>query len=319
MVSPRRVRVPSAHGEALGPRTGLRGLGYPGKVVRVLGGNANMHWLVEGSQGRAVLRRYGPWRTEAEVAYELRVLERVAGLGWVVPRALGEPARVGRHLGCLFSHLPGAPRRVQAEASVRAEQRSRGRLLAQLHADLATLSDMGQRPGWVLRDEVLGDRSDRPTVEEVIRARVQAEDAAVLLEYAERARQRFEALQGERSPVLVNHGDLIAGNVLYRHGQLSGIIDFDFAHLDYRAADFVWTWRGQNDEFVRGYEEVSPLSDAERAMLAPAFWVSVLDSTARELRWWDGREAPEGPDGRERVARPGTVAYLRRQSAFTEG
>jgi hypothetical protein len=85
-------------------------------VVRALGGNANMHWLVGdvcgardgGERGRrAVLRRYGPWRGPDEVAYELRVLERVAALGWPVPRALTSPTRVGHHLWCLVGYMHG--------------------------------------------------------------------------------------------------------------------------------------------------------------------------------------------------------------------
>ena len=72
---------------------------------------------------------------------------------------------------------------------------------------------------------------------------------------------------------------MIGGNVLYVKGALSGIIDFGFTHLDHRAADFVWTWRGKHDDFVRGYEEVTPLTATDHALLAPAYWASVLDST----------------------------------------
>jgi Ser/Thr protein kinase RdoA (MazF antagonist) len=294
----------------------------------MLGGNANMHWLVSGVSGlpedeRAVLRRYGPWRSEAEVAYELRVVERVAAMGWVVPRPLSAPVRVGRHLWCLFSYVPGTRRRVHADWSEREAQRSRGRLLAELHADLATIADLGQRPGWLRRDEVLGPRSDGPTVEEAISAGVVKEDATVMLAFAARAKRRLEALRTARAPLLVNHGDLNGSNVLYRNGQMSGIIDFDFTHLDFRAADFAWTWRGRNDDFVYGYEEVTRLSAAERDMLAPAFWVTVLESARMELLLGGlgqgaasmNRNGP--PPGRPKVAMRGNVAYLQRESAFT--
>ena len=98
---------------------------------------------------------------------------------------------------------------------------------------------------------------------------------------------------------MVTHGDLIGGNVLYARGALSGVIDFDFAHLDLRVADFVWTWRGRYDDFVRGYEEVTPLPATERALLAPAYWVTVLDSVRMELLW---------SDSTARVPLPGTFA-----------
>jgi Ser/Thr protein kinase RdoA (MazF antagonist) len=331
---PRRPsKVPDAHGAAAPPAAALRQLGCGGRVVRPLGGNANMHWLVtetrpvgqvgqadpagqvnHGDAGVAVLRRYGPWHTVDDVLYELRVLERVAARGWAVPRALTAPTLVGRHLWCLFSYVRGRPRQPRTDASRREDQRRRGRLLAALHADLATLTDLGQRPAWQRRDDVLGPRTDGPSVEEVITARVVQDEAAIMLDYADRARARFAALRAEQLPVLVTHGDLIGGNVLYSKGTLSGIIDFDFTHLDHRAADFAWTWRGKNDDFVYGYEEVTPLTAADRALLAPAYWASVLDSARIELLWGDPGNQPER---RGQVSLPGVVEYLRRRSALT--
>ncbi|HEU5316325.1 MAG TPA: phosphotransferase, partial [Chloroflexota bacterium] len=310
----RAKRVPTWHGESASPAAALRELGSGGRVVRELGGNANMHWVVAGmrggdADGRAVLRRYRPRLEEVEVAYELRVLARVAALRWHVPVALTEPVRVGRHLWCLFRYIPGAPKRARSEHGKREEQRSRGRLLARLHADLATLGDVGQRHGWQRREEVLGPRDDGLTVEEVIRERVVPEEAEIMLAYAERARVRFAKVDAPRRPVMVVHGDLITGNVLYRKGELSGVIDFDFTHLDHRAADFVWTWRGRNDEVVRGYEEVTPLSETDRALLAPCYWVSVLDSARSE--------ALHESDQSRRVSLPGNVAYLQRRSELT--
>jgi Ser/Thr protein kinase RdoA (MazF antagonist) len=225
-----------------------------------------------------VLRRYGPWHSLDDVAYELRVLERVAALGWPVPLALTPPAQVGPHIWGLFRYLPGRPRRPRTDAALRTEQRARGRLLARLHADLAGLTDLGQRPGWRRREAVLDPWPHGPSVEEVIEARVAPGDASVMLEYAGRARARFAALGAAQLPAVVVHGDLIGSNTLYARGVLSGVLDFDLTHLDLRVADFVWTWRGIHDDFVRGYEEVTPLTAVERALLAPAFWATVLDS-----------------------------------------
>jgi Ser/Thr protein kinase RdoA (MazF antagonist) len=312
---PRRPpKVPDAHGPAAPPSSALRRLSAGGRILRPLGGNANMHWLVSHPGGspepgnRAVLRRYGPWHSLEDVAYELRVLDRLAALGWPVPQALAPPEQVGRHIWGLFRYLPGRPRRPRAPAPVQAERRARGRLLAALHADLETLTDLPQRPGWRRREEVLDPRPDGPSVEDLIKARVVPEDAAIMLEYAGRARERFAALGAARLPAMVTHGDLIGGNVLYSRGALSGVIDFDFTHLDLRVADFVWTWRGTYDDFVRGYEEVTPLTATERALLAPSFWVTVLDSVRLELLWSDST-AP--------VPLPGTIRYLRRRSELT--
>ena len=95
------------------PATALRRLAGGSRLLRPLGGNANMHWLVSPAGGSpasansAVLRRYGPWHSLEDVAYELRVLDRMAALGWPVPQALASPQRVGRHIWGLFRYLPG--------------------------------------------------------------------------------------------------------------------------------------------------------------------------------------------------------------------
>ncbi|MGH2352796.1 MAG: phosphotransferase enzyme family protein [Chloroflexota bacterium] len=293
---------------ALPPSTALRHLGGAGRIIRQLGGNANMHWLAGHDGGVAVLRRYGPWHDLDDVLYELRVLDRVAALAWPVPRTLTSPERLGRHVWCLFSYVPGRPRQPRRSASMREELRARGRLLAELHAGLATLTDLGQRPGWRRREEVLGQRADGPSVEEVIKTRVLPDEAKIMLDYADRARARFADLEAERLPVILNHGDLVGSNVRYLGGRLSGIIDFDFTHLDHRAADFVWTWSALNDDFVYGYEEVTPLEAAERALLTPAFWASVLDSVRMKLLW---EVLPE------RVSLPGPIKALQRRSALT--
>ena len=79
----------------------------------------------------------------------------------------------------------------------------------------------------------------------------------------------------------------------------------------------MWTWRGRNDEFVRGYEEVTPLSEGERALLAPAFWATVLDDARRELLHRAARSGKEAAHQPERVSLAGNLRYLRRRSDLT--
>ena len=313
---PRRVAVPVAHGpaEAPGAALGRRGAGaIPARVLRPLGGNANMHWLVAVAEGVAVLRRYGPWHEAEDIAYELRVLEGVAARGWRVPRALGEPWRAGRHWWCLFGYVPGRPRRPRTAATLDAERRARGRLLAALHGDLAALTDLGQRPGWRRLEEALGAGTSAhgPPLEALIAQRVVLPEARIMLDYAARARDRFAALGAATRPAQLVHGDLIGGNVLYRAGHLSGVIDFDLTHLDHRVADFVWTWRGRHDAVVHGYAAVRPLDETELALLAPAYWTGVLESVRLRLIW---EPAPGGPG---RVSLPDAVLALQRRSPLT--
>ncbi len=265
----------------------LEHLEFRGRVTRPLGGNANMHWLVERDGSTVVLRRYGPWRGSAEITYEIDVMNRLKERGWPVPEVLAGPVAVGRHQWCLFTRLPGFHPRPRNPSSVIAEQRARGRLLAELHADLTDLSNLGQREGWVRREEVLNERPDGPSLEQLLREHepMFPEEVRVLRGYAEQVRERLSQIGAEKLSVIVNHGDLVSSNVLFLRGKLSGLIDFDATHLDHRVADFAWTWRGKHDEFVRGYEEVSPLNEVEQEMLAPAWWAWVLDAVRMALLW----------------------------------
>ena len=65
--------------------------------------------------------------------------------------------------------------------------------------------------------------------------------------------------------MVVLHGDFTCWNLLFEHGHLTGVLDFEATHLNYRVADFALAWRGQQSDVIRGYEEVSPLSDLDQA------------------------------------------------------
>lgn len=94
----------------------------------------------------------------------------------------------------------------------------------------------------------------------------------------------------------IAHGDLIARNVLFEDSRLTGVIDFDSTHVDYRAADLACARRSRHDDVVRGYLETSPLSDAELHSLGDLWEANVLryvgicfsrrrDISASELAW----------------------------------
>ncbi|MCL2639967.1 MAG: phosphotransferase, partial [Phycisphaerales bacterium] len=68
------------------------------------------------------------------------------------------------------------------------------------------------------------------------------------------------------------HGDFAPWNILYNDGHLTGLIDFEATHLNYRASDFALAWRGHQDEVIQGYEEVHPLSSFDRQLLIPCYW-----------------------------------------------
>jgi aminoglycoside phosphotransferase (APT) family kinase protein len=248
------------------------------RVDRYLGGRANLHWLVSARDRPLVLRRYQP-QPLAEVAYELRVLHRLAARGWPVPVAVAEPRMADGRVWCLFRWLPGAPQRV---TGVPAEQRARGRLLAELHADLETLADLGQRPGWRRAEAVLADEGLASSLRAY--GRLFPEQARVMRWHADRARECFDRLDLRHRRLLVLHGDFLPQNLLYRSGALSGVLDFEWTHLNHRASEFALAWRGRHDAVVHGYDEVRPLDDLDRALLAPTLWSWLFLGVAEEIR-----------------------------------
>jgi Ser/Thr protein kinase RdoA (MazF antagonist) len=70
--------------------------------------------------------------------------------------------------------------------------------------------------------------------------------------------------------------DLVLENVLLRHQlavfRLSGLVDFEASHLNYRVADFALSWRGDQDEVLAGYTDVHPLNELDWELLVPVFW-----------------------------------------------
>jgi len=253
------------------------------RVIAPLGGRLNQHWLVDARGERLVLRRWAaPDDAVAErigdIDYELRLLTRLAALGWPVAAAIAGPVERDGHQWCLFPFLPGDPPSI---AEPLAEQRARGRLLAAFHADLARLDGLGQRGDWRRCEEILGDaRLDRVLA---AHERGRAEEVHMLRWHLDRARERIANLHPRDRPGLVIHGDFTSWNLRFQNRQLSGILDFELAHWDHRIADFALSWRGTYDAVIHGYDAVSPLEPEEWELLTPMWWALLIDLASRHL------------------------------------
>jgi Ser/Thr protein kinase RdoA (MazF antagonist) len=247
------------------------------RVVAPLGGRLNQHWLVEARRERLVLRR---WAQPAdEIDYELRLLERIAALGWPVAPAVAGPIELAGHVWSLAPFLPGDP---PSEKYSIAEQRARGRLLAAFHADLAQLGGFGQRGTWRRCEDTLGD----PTLDRLLSDHEQqrSEEVRILRWHLHRARERVAGLQLQNRPGIVIHGDFAPWNLRFIDGRLSGILDFELAHWDHRIGDFALAWRGKYDDVIHGYAEVSPLEPEEWELLTPLWWAFLIDVTCHDMR-----------------------------------
>lgn len=287
------------------------------------GGAANEHWRIgRGEERPQVLRRYHPRHTAADIAYEHRVLELLAGRNWPVAAPIADPsgrtlAETDSGMWALFAWRSGEPPPAEPLYLQR-----KGALLALLHADLADVSGFAQRPGFGRVDDL----------DAYVRADGHAGLEALLAWYAERARDQetpraealAQALARNRDalreggfaelPDQLVYYECLGANVRFRGDTITALLDFDLTHRDARVADIARSLAvdcGASAKrvgaWMAGYVNLAEpaLSETEAALIAPLITASELWSTVLPLsigaRWGDERQlryADSAIDGR---------------------
>jgi Ser/Thr protein kinase RdoA (MazF antagonist) len=271
-----------------GQALSLLGVG-PGRLVVSLSdvplGNGN--WLVEtADRQRLVLRRYHPQTTQQDLAYEHAVMNHLAGVGWVVPAAVGEPVCWQGRWYCLTRYVPG-----QAVRGEDPGQRARrGRDLARLHLALRGAAGLlGQRPEWRSQHSAVTVSSGHPWEERVSGlASVSPRLASWVRAAATQAHGSLAALGADDLPVMVVHGDFAEWNVHYDRERLAGVIDFDLTHVDSRPYELAIARAYRAPEMVDAYRaELAasgwPLSELEEAALTPVYHAFRVGMAAAEM------------------------------------
>ena len=271
----------------------------------ILTGRVNKHWRIETDTGTFVLRRYHQRRSAPAIQYEHGVLRHLAGQGWPVapPLAAGADTIVeaGGRRYSLFPLLPG---RTAPYTSAR-YSRLKGRLLARLHEDLATWEPPGQRDGfgrmWEL-DVYVAAQSKFATFNELLMVfgRTHMELARAIRSQKYAMLRELSTLGYGELPVALGHYDFHGDNLLFQHGELTGLLDFDFVHLDARVADIAESISlgclapptyneidpAAARSFVAGYTEHTPLSDGELQLIVPLVRAAIVWLTAWRLAQW---------------------------------
>lgn len=273
------------------------------RLPRITSGGVNEHWRVDSPGGVYVLRRYNPRHDPTGTPYEHAVLRFIAARGWPVAPPL--PDRSGRLVVervegryALFAFLPGT----RAPHGDLAILEAKGRLLAALHQEMAAWEG-AQRPGFARVHHL--DIYVRPdgfaSVAELLAAvglRAPALAAGLRAEWAanlaELARDGFDAL-----PDQLIHFEFQFGNLLFEHGRLSALLDFDFVHLDARITDLgrviateclppgaTAVEPASVRAFLHGYMAVSPLTACERRLLVPVARANLLWLVVLPLSQW---------------------------------
>jgi aminoglycoside phosphotransferase (APT) family kinase protein len=244
--------------------------------VQFLGGRRNQHWLVKTPHGQFVLREFAD-DTLASADYECKLLRLLHEREWPVPVRVGAPLEHHGQVWCLFTQRPGMPLAGKDALS----QRARGRLLAQLHEATSALTGLGQRPDFMQADEMLNDASLLAAVTRY--ERQDAEAGHVMRWHLDKARALIADIDVTHLSRIILHGDFAPWNLLYDGGALTGVIDFEAAHLNCRVSDFALSWRGSQDDVIDGYEENHALSDVDRQMIVPAFWAWLFRGVREEI------------------------------------
>jgi len=278
----------------------VRGFGVEPDAIRLIRRRFNTHWMVRAGQRRYVLRRFGTWlEPEAGPAWELELVDRLAALGLPVPAPLAPPRTFDGAVYILMPYLPG--RALSASSVNDAAYRKLGRRLADYHAVVADLPIPPQRPGWTSNVDgaspIAGGPERRAELLHAL-ARVDAGMARAFEDAAKALEARTLPTVFAAAPLIVVHGDFAPWNLRLQGGRLTGLIDFELAHVDVRAADLAFARRGYHDAVVEGYLERATLSAAELAALDGLWLGGVLSGVWRVLenRVADGAVTTHGFD-----------------------
>ena len=199
-----------------------------------------------------------------------------------------------------FHFCPGSPAR-----RLSVTRASKASFLAQLHRDLASWDAPGQRDGfgraWEL-DLYVAANCDYASLNDLLSVFGQEHP-----EIARAIRSQKYAMLRELStlgygelPAVPCHFDFHHDNLLFQRGTLSGLLDFDLAHLDARVADVAssifldcFAPPAYSEisptlaaQFVAGYVEHAPLSDAELQLIVPLIRAAILGLVVWRLAGW---------------------------------
>jgi Ser/Thr protein kinase RdoA (MazF antagonist) len=241
----------------------VRAFGIEPDSIRQIARRQNVHWAVRAGEARYVLRRFGG-ETPGDAAWEIDSIERLAGTGAPVPRLVGGLREIEGARYILMPWIGG--RRLAYPPVSDADYERLGGYLADFHTATSHLTAPPQRPGWTSNVDGAFPRAGGVARRAELLAALAEVDATMAARLAEAAAD-LEARDLPRVfasyPRRLVHGDFAPWNIRLRGQRVSGVLDFELAHVDVRAADVAMARRGSHDGVVRGYLKRAALADAE--------------------------------------------------------
>jgi homoserine kinase type II len=290
----------------------------PRTIRRTEHGLNNESYFVDAAEGQFVARVYRNTAEPSRVRDEHDLLGRLAlqELPFRVPMptktADGDTLAVletpdGPRLTALFERIPGEPAGIDTPNA-----RLAGRALAQLDRAMGQL-DLPVRSPATIRD-----------VHPLVPDPFGAIDDLDLGDRAKSVRALFDHVDATHDaiagslPRQIVHGDFAFINVLVKDGKITGMLDFEFAGPDLRAADlacamYITTVRGGDQQrwplleaLAAGYRRSLPLDPSEVAAIPDL----MRRRSAFGLIHWIGRYRQGIAPKREPLERVGRAAML---------
>jgi aminoglycoside phosphotransferase (APT) family kinase protein len=261
-----------------------------------LGGRSSRNWRVTRGGERLVLRQHRnvlelTETAEAEaLAWTTRARAAMSAAGWPVAAAVGEPVRSGGSWWTLETWLPGESHPVDparhAELLARWQQQ-----------DGVDIDGLGPQPH---RLDHLAPLTDADAWDVVERCE-DAEDRRWIARRLEQARGLAEGTDWAASPHRLVHGDMVAHNLLWEGGELTGVVDLELASVDRRVLELLHVWRCRHDDVVHAVDALAPLTEPEWRMLLVDWWSLTVSLCFFDLR--RGRRPGQWQlDGRRRTS-----------------
>jgi Ser/Thr protein kinase RdoA (MazF antagonist) len=247
--------------------------------------------------GHYYLRRFYSWYPTTAIRYMHSVAEHLLRSvpAIPVPQHVAAPGglsyvEAGGTAWALYRALEGRGATAQEWMWCRPKAAD---LLAQMHVALESFTPDGEpfRPwgAWTLDtlDRVLDSWNPHPDLTPELLAHIR--DRLAVRYFGE----LYPAL-----PKLIVHGDYVAANVLWRgdamNAQVSGVLDFEKAHLDTALFDFAWGLGDRRPPLVRAtlaaYTRVRPLSILEREALPESLLLGALMGIDMQMTYYNNLE-----------------------------
>ncbi len=245
-------------------------------------GIENTNYFVTTEHGEFVLTLVEQWEAD-EVPYFIELM------GWLAERGVPSARPVPDRAGCRLHTLLGRPAALVERLEGESTEEPTSEDCTKVGGVLARLHLAGD--GFPMHRDDHRGMAWRQRTAALLYPRLDADTARMLRDEL----AHHEALDWSALPRGVVHADLFPDNVLFRHGEITGVIDFYYACNDLRVYDLAITanqWctltdgslhRARALALLRAYHAGRALTPGERAawphMLrygALRFWVSRL-------------------------------------------